>query len=115
VVYGKPKNRDGVFLEFGAEVICISGLASNQSFFEHCETQWKVCERISLPDHYNYQKDFFQERRITAGNLCLCTEKDFYKLLSVAPEPDKVFYLPIEIRVHPEQKFLAAIEKHIHS
>jgi tetraacyldisaccharide 4'-kinase len=115
VVYGDPKNRNGVLLEFGAKVICISGLASNQAFFEHCETQWKVSEKISLPDHYNYQKDFFQEGRIPAGTLCLCTEKDFYKLLSVAPEPDKVFYLPIEIRVHPEQKFLAAIEKHIHS
>ena len=115
MVYGDPKNRNEVFLENATKVICIAGLASNQAFFQHCETPWKVSEKISLPDHYYYPKDFFQERRIPAGTLCLCTEKDFYKLLSVAPEPDKVFYLPIEIRVHPEQKFLAAIEKHIHS
>lgn len=115
VVYGDPKNKDGVLLENGAKVICISGLASNQVFFEHCETQWTVLEKISLSDHHQYPEDFFQTRRIPAGALCLCTEKDFYKLLTVAPEPDKVFYLPIEIRVHPEQKFLAAIEKHINS
>jgi tetraacyldisaccharide 4'-kinase len=115
VVYGNPKNKDGLLLEIGAKVICISGLAFNQAFFEYCETQWTVLEKISLSDHHHYPEDFFQTRRIPTGSFCLCTEKDFYKLLSVAPEPDKVFYLPIEIRVHPEQKFLAAIEKHINS
>ncbi len=115
VVYADPKNRDGAFLENGAVVICISGLASNEAFFEYCGSRWKVSEKISLPDHYHYQKDFFQSRRIPEGAVCLCTEKDFYKILSVAPEPDKVFYLPIEIRVHPETKFLAVIEKHIHT
>jgi tetraacyldisaccharide 4'-kinase len=115
VVYADPKNKDGVFLENGAAVFCISGLASNEAFFEYCGSRWKVSKKISLADHYHYPKDFFQSRRIPEGAVCLCTEKDFYKILSVAPEPDKVFYLPIEIRVHPETKFLAVIEKHIHS
>jgi tetraacyldisaccharide 4'-kinase len=111
LVYGQARNADGAELSPDSGVICLAGLASNEAFFKHCETRYKVLRKISLPDHYRYTNGFFQKANISASDSILCTEKDFAKIMSVFPFPQKVFYLPVHIRVFPGDSFIRSIEK----
>lgn len=112
LVYKTAVNKDGAVLTQTQPVVCVAGLASNQLFFDYCSKNFSVKKCVSKPDHYRYLSDFFQTESI-ADSIVLTTEKDFQKLLHIAPHPEKIFYLPIEIQIHPEADFLAAIEKRI--
>jgi tetraacyldisaccharide 4'-kinase len=111
LVYGQVRNAEGSGLSPDSGVICLAGLARNEAFFDHCETRYKVLRKISLPDHFRYTTGFFQKENISASDTILCTEKDFAKIMSVFPFPQKVFYLPVQIRVFPEDSFIRSIEK----
>jgi len=112
LVYKTAVNKDGIELSDKQPVVCIAGLASNQLFFEYCSKNFSVKNCLSKPDHYRYLSDFFQTESLKDSTV-LTTEKDFQKLLNIAPYPEKIFYLPIEIQIHPEEDFLATIEKGI--
>lgn len=112
LLYKTAVNKDGNVLSSTEPVVCVAGLASNQLFFEHCSKNFSVKKCLSKPDHYRYLGDFFQTESL-AESTVLTTEKDFQKLLNIAPYPEKVYYLPIEIQIHPEADFLATIEKGI--
>ncbi|HPI10011.1 MAG TPA: tetraacyldisaccharide 4'-kinase [Catalimonadaceae bacterium] len=112
LVYKTAVNKDGTVLSSNEPVFCVAGLASNLLFFEHCLKNFSVKKCLSKPDHYRYLGDFFQTESL-AESTVLTTEKDFQKLLNIAPHPEKIFYLPIEIQIHPEADFLATIEKGI--
>ena len=113
VVYGQARNAEGAGLSPDSAVICMAGLASNEAFFEHCESRYKVLRKISLPDHYRYTAKFFQRENNSASDTILCTEKDFAKIMTVFPFPQKVFYLPVHIRIFPEESFFNGIEKYL--
>jgi tetraacyldisaccharide-1-P 4'-kinase len=113
IAYDAPVNVKREVLPPGTAVICIAGLADNSSFFHYCSNNFQVNRKISLPDHYAYQGGFFEKKGINPDYRLLCTEKDYAKLLEIAPKPEMVFYLPIRIRIHPEEEFLNLIEKAI--
>lgn len=113
VIYENARNSEGRLLPEGSEVFCMAGLASNQLFFDHCKTRFKVSETLSLPDHFRYPAEFFREKQLRPDTSLLCTEKDFHKIIAVFPFPEKVFYLPVHIRVFPEDSFLSGIEKYL--
>lgn len=104
--YGTAVNHCQVSLNTGSSVSCVAGIANNQPFFEHCASQFSVERCISKPDHFRYSPDFFSQSGLT-GKTILTTEKDFYKLLPLAPDPDLLYYLPIETDIYPEAGFLA--------
>ena len=110
--YKTAVNKDGTVLSSNEPVVCVAGLASNQLFFEYCSKNFSVKKCLSKPDHYRYLNDFFQTESLS-GTTVLTTEKDFQKLLTIAPHPEKIFYLPIEIQIYPEADFLSTIEKGI--
>jgi tetraacyldisaccharide 4'-kinase len=112
LIYKTAVNKDGAVLSQNQPVVCVAGLASNQLFFDYSSKNFSVKKCLSKPDHYRYLNDFFQTESLT-DSIVLTTEKDFQKLLHIAPHPEKIFYLPIEIQIHPEGDFLAAIEKGI--
>jgi tetraacyldisaccharide 4'-kinase len=112
LIYKQAVNKDGIGLVQNQPVDCVAGLASNQMFFDYCSKNFSVKKCLSKPDHYRYLGDFFETEALTESTV-LTTEKDFQKLLTIAPHPEKIFYLPIEIQIHPEADFLATIEKGI--
>lgn len=112
LIYKTAVNKDGNALSQSQPVVCVAGLASNTLFFDYSSKNFSVKKCLSKPDHYRYLNDFFQTESLTDSTV-LTTEKDFQKLLHIAPHPDKIFYLPIEIQIHPEADFLATIEKSI--
>ena len=113
LLYGNARNREGLLLPEGAQVICMAGLASNEAFFTYCRERFRVEKAISLPDHFRYTAGFFKEQELNPDKVILCTEKDFYKITAVFPFPAKVFYLPVHIRVFPEDSFFNCIEKYL--
>lgn len=110
--YQEPKNREGKTLAHTEKVVAIAGLADNRPFFEKVKSDFLTERCLSKPDHYRYLPDFFEKEGLL-GKHILCTEKDFYKLLSLAPEPNLVFYLPISCQVFPEVLFWNALEKEL--
>jgi len=110
IKYKSPVNQSGKPLNSHSAVVCIAGLASNGLFFDYCKNNFSVNQCISKPDHYRYLSDFYQRENLEEKTV-LTTEKDFYKLLALAPDPEKLFYLPLEIGIYPEQAFLETIEK----
>lgn len=113
VEYLSPVNHKDELPPVDCPLIAVSGLADNQPFFDYCASEFRISRRISLPDHYAFPPDFFIRRKIRPDAAVLCTEKDFAKILAVAPEPDLVFYLPLRIRIFPETEFIKIIEKQL--
>ena len=109
--YGQPRNGRGDLPGQGEQFIAMAGLADNEPFFQYCSRKFNVKDRISLPDHFHYSTGFFKKMNPDPATPVICTEKDFAKILAVFPFPDKVFYLPIQIRIFPEDTFLHCIEK----
>lgn len=107
--YGKPINIKGEILPEKTEVVAVAGLASNLSFFDWVEKHHVVQNRISKPDHYRYLPGFFSQYQIN-HQIVLTSEKDYHKLVALAPEPAQVYYLPIEMEIYPEKPFLDSIE-----
>lgn len=107
--YGKPINNQQQVLPEKSEVVAVAGLASNLSFFDWVEKHYSVQNRISKPDHFRYLPDFFSKYQINQ-QIILTTEKDYHKLAALAPDPSRVYYLPIEMEIFPEKPFLNSIE-----
>jgi tetraacyldisaccharide 4'-kinase len=104
--YGQTVNHRRIQLSPGQRVVCVAGIAHNKPFFDRCADQFSVERCISKPDHFRYSPDFFSQSGLS-GKTILTTEKDFYKLLPLAPDPDLLFFLPIETDIYPEAGFLA--------
>ena len=112
VLPAAPLNRNGDTLQPGAGVVAIAGLASNRDFFENVKSGFLVERCISKPDHYRYLPDFFEKEDLN-GKVIICPEKDFHKLVCLAPQPEKVFFVPIRNRIFPEEVFWQELEKSI--
>jgi tetraacyldisaccharide 4'-kinase len=108
VDYLPARNRNGVFAKPEDSFVCIAGLASNALFFEHCQSRYSVLRCIGKPDHYPFPEAFFSAEKLENTKL-LCTEKDFHKLLLRTPDPDSVYFVPIQIQMYPEADFHHAI------
>jgi len=107
--YLKPVNHSGIVLDSQIEVVSVAGLASNMLFFTYCKENFNVIKCISKADHYRYLEDFFIQESLEDKTI-LTTEKDFHKLLSIAPNKEKIFYIPLQIKLFPETSFLETIE-----
>jgi tetraacyldisaccharide 4'-kinase len=112
IAYHSARNLHGNSLKAGSVVVCVAGLANNSLFFAHCQEEFLVEKFISRPDHSRYLPGFFQEHQLEE-KIILCTEKDVYKLLEVAPKPENVFYIPLSISLYPEAEFRAVFESHL--
>lgn len=110
--YGQAVNRNGEILPPESTVIAVAGLASNLSFFDWAEKQFAVKKAISKPDHYRYLPTFFEHNQLQNQTI-LTTEKDFHKLLALAPDPDLIYFIPIELEVFPSGLFLNTIENQL--
>lgn len=110
--YLNPVNSKGETLEAGASVVAVAGLANNFPFFEEAKSRFSVSRTISKPDHYRYLPTFFQTNWLNNQRV-LTTEKDFYKLIAIAPQPDLVYYLPIEMQFLYPELFLQTIENQL--
>jgi tetraacyldisaccharide 4'-kinase len=114
ISYKVPVNQFNNELKTKTNVIAIAGLADNKPFFEKVNSEFSVEKVISKPDHYRYLPDFFEKENL-AGKTILCTEKDFYKILAIAPKPELIYYQPIGIQIFPEKKLLSFLETSINS
>jgi len=114
IVYKSPVNYLNIELKPETELVAIAGLADNKPFFEKVNSYFSVQKVISKPDHYRYLPNFFEIERLHEKTI-LCTEKDFYKILAIAPRPELIYYQPIVIQLFPEQKFLSDLDAAIRS
>ena len=109
IYYKAPVNHLNNRLQNKSKVVAIAGLANNNSFFEKVKTEFSVQKVISKPDHYRYLPDFFKKENLV-GKTILCTEKDYHKILTIAPKPELIYYQPIAIQIFPEANLLSKLE-----
>lgn len=110
--YEPARNRIGEILNHDEKVVAVAGLANNELFFSKARALHSVVQFIGKADHYAYLPSFFGENQLE-NKTVLTTEKDFYKLILLAPNPDRVYFLPITIEVYPEDSFIQAIENQL--
>lgn len=110
--YGRPRNQQGATPPVGKPVVSVAGLASNLSFFDWADKNFVVKKQISKPDHYRYLPDFFAQNQLEE-EIIVTTEKDFHKLVLIAPKPDRVYFIPIEMEVYPQEAFIKHIESYL--
>jgi tetraacyldisaccharide 4'-kinase len=85
----------------GKEVICITGIASPQSFYELIAKEGgEVIEKFEFPDHHYYEAEEI-ERIIKVAKersaIILTTEKDIVKIRRVSNYKD-IYYVDINIK-----------------
>ncbi len=112
VISEPARNREGELPPRDCRPVAVAGLASNLDFFEKVKSEYLVERCISKPDHYRYLPDFFEKEGLK-GKTVICPEKDFHKIVCLAPQPELVYYIPIRTRIFPEDEFWAALEKSI--
>lgn len=110
--YGKARNKAGNAPPENQPIVAIAGLASNLSFFDWAEKHFMVKKQISKPDHYRYLPDFFAQNHLEE-EFIVTTEKDFHKLVLIAPKPERIFFIPIEMEVYPKEAFIEQIESQL--
>ena len=74
----------------------VTGIAKPQPFVEHLKQLGLEFKHLDFPDHYNFKNDDLQ--KINKAELILTTEKDFMRLKNQLPA-EKLFYLPIEVKI----------------
>ena len=112
IQYLQPVNWKGEILPPTQKLTAIAGLANNEPFFSKIKLLYTIDQFVSKPDHYAYLPGFFAENQLETSTI-ITTEKDFYKLLQVAPDRDRIYYLPICIEIFPEVSFIQAIESQL--
>lgn len=110
--YEAARNWKGEFLAQGRKVVAVAGLANNEPFFSKVKSIYSIDQFISKPDHYAYLPSFFSGNRLENKTI-LTTEKDFFKLSQQAPDPDRVYFLPITIEIYPEDSFIQTLENQL--
>jgi tetraacyldisaccharide 4'-kinase len=93
-------------VEYGAEVIAMSGIGDNESFSKGLEQRYKVVAKLEFDDHHSYRmNDLKQITKLLAehpGAVIMTTEKDAVKMSrSKAVDADlrkKMFYEKISMR-----------------
>jgi tetraacyldisaccharide 4'-kinase len=112
LIYLPAINLNGSLLSQKEPVVAVSGLANNQTFFDYVNHNFSVARSISKPDHYRYLPGFFADQNIE-NQTVLTTEKDFHKLVALAPNPELIFFIPIKIEIYPENLFIESIENQL--
>ena len=113
ISYGEPKALEHT-IPFSKNVILISGLADDRLFVKYCESNFKVLEVFSFPDHHTYSLENLNtflvrtESQKSFSPVFICTEKDGEKLKSLGKGgflgEFPIFVLPIEVKLESVDK-----------
>ncbi len=82
----------------GMKFVAFAGLGDNEQFFQTLEKLGiELIQKISLPDHYDYQNF-----TLSPGKNYITTLKDFIKL----PRKENLFYLDFDVKVEGLMDFI---------
>lgn len=119
ISYEKPKpiypsSQDKPISLNKSSILAVSGIASNQTFYEHLQLLSSNLQTISFPDHHFFNDDDFRNieqtfEKITGKNkIIIVTEKDKARLLANNNVPKKLkpylYSIGIEIRILNNEK-----------
>ena len=78
----------------------VTGIANSNPLVAFLQSKNLKFEHLNYSDHYNFsEKDILElEKR----SLIITTEKDFMRLKQYESLKDKLFYLPIKVRIDNE-------------
>ena len=102
----------------GKNIVCISGLADNDSFIKTIQRlDGIVCRNLSYIDHHSYTEyDLIELKNILRDlniNIVVTTEKDWVKLenikLSIVGKDIEFLILKIELEVEKDESFFSRL------
>tara|TARA_A100001011_G_scaffold398706_1_gene504106 strand:- start:1353 stop:2276 length:924 start_codon:yes stop_codon:yes gene_type:complete len=96
-------------------LLAFAGIGNPESFFDLLKkNKFKIGEKISFPDHYNYNKNEIQNiiNKAKKKNLkVITTEKDFFRLKNLGI--NKVEYVSIDLKISNYRNFEKEIIKNL--
>lgn len=96
--------------------VLVTGIAQPKPLLQHLKTLGLQFKHLEFPDHHNFTIREIERIKQESGTApILTTEKDFGRLIPYF-DPDKIFYLPIELAFSSkseEQQFLDFVEEKV--
>lgn len=101
---------DTVFSENGTKKVTdlkpftlVTGIANAEPLVEFLKAKGLQFKHENFPDHYNFKSE--DVLRLEKNDLIITTEKDFMRLKDVEKLKDKLFYLPITVKLDNPELF----------
>lgn len=93
------------------EFTLVTGIANPKPLVSHLKNLGLRFKHLEFNDHYNFtESDII---KLNGKELILTTEKDFVRLNRYESLNDKLYYLPIEIKIDDSEKFARIVNKAI--
>jgi len=96
--------------------VLVTGIAQPKPLLQHLESLGLQFKHLEFPDHHNFTMREIERIKQESGTApIVTTEKDFGRLIPYF-DPDKIFYLPIELAFSSkseEQQFLDFVEEKV--
>lgn len=93
------------------EFTLVTGIANPKPLVSHLKNLGLRFKHLAFNDHYNFNESDII--KLNGKELILTTEKDFVRLNSYESLNDKLYYLPIEIKIDDSEKFARIVNKAI--
>jgi tetraacyldisaccharide 4'-kinase len=93
-------------IDFTAPFTLVTGIANPTSLLNKLSELGKNFTHMAYPDHHTFSESELEN--LQQKNLILTTEKDYVRLKDYI-SPEKLFYLPIEMKLFEEDKLTAEV------
>ena len=90
----------------------VTGIANPKPLLEHLNSQDLHFEHLNFSDHHNFSQEEIKD--LKKREFVLTTEKDYMRLKDNL-DPDKLYYLPIEVEIDKSEAFDGLIKNFVSS
>lgn len=91
---------------YGQEILLVTGIANPKPMVDYLKSKVQITEHLVFSDHYNFtEKEVSLIKEKAKDKPILTTEKDYMRLKQFDELNEKLYYLPIQIRVDKANDF----------
>ena len=99
----------------GKELLAFAGIGNPENFFSLLQSyKFKIKEKISFPDHYNYKKNEIKKIILKAKEKKLkliTTEKDYFRIKQLGFT--KIDFIPVNLKIIKNKIFEKEVLKNL--
>lgn len=104
-------STDALELEKLPRFTLVTGIANAKPLVDFLIEKGLKFDHLEYSDHYNFKDSDIET--LVSKSLIITTEKDYVRLSDYKNLEDKLFYLPIEIKIENAEQFNAAVRKFV--
>ncbi|WP_225035006.1 tetraacyldisaccharide 4'-kinase [Winogradskyella sp. SM1960] len=110
VDYAKNVVSESAALELSTlpKFTLVTGIANAQPLVRFLVEKGLKFDHLEFGDHYNFRASDIE--KLNSKSLIITTEKDYVRLSSYGSLKDKLFFLPIELKIDNAAQFNAAVK-----